>query len=116
MLEEVLPKLKSRLENQGQISAMPHGQQDMHPHKERPTRQNNTMLYAAADCNTQQAERPVSPRLYFGTTTTQGENGGTTARRPDWWNNSYIGYNLKNTRQVKWKEQSIKIPGFLLKK
>ena len=36
-------KLKSRLENQGRSSAMPHGQQGHASAYERPTRQNNTM-------------------------------------------------------------------------
>ena len=74
-------KLKSRLENQGRSSAMPHGQQGHASAYERPTRQNNTMYTQQQTVRTQQAERPVSPRLDFGTTT-QRENGGTTARRP----------------------------------
>ena len=56
-------KLKSRLENQGRSSAMPHGQQGHASAYERPTRQNNTMYTQQQTVRTQQAERPVSPRL-----------------------------------------------------
>ena len=54
-------KLKSRLENQGRSSAMPHGQQGHASAYERPTRQNNTMYTQQQTVRTQQAERPVSP-------------------------------------------------------
>ena len=61
---------------------------------------------------TQQAERPVSPRLDFGTTT-QRENGGTTARRPIGGTTPTLDTPRTPTSKV--KEQSIKIPDFFKK-
>ena len=105
-------KLKSRLENQGRSSAMPHGQQGHASAYERPTRQNNTMYTQQQTVRTQQAERPVSPRLDFGTTT-QRENGGTTARRPIGGTTPTLDTPRTPTSKV--KEQSIKIPDFFKK-
>ena len=105
-------KLKSRLENQGRSSAMPHGQQGHASAYERPTRQNNTMYTQQQTVRTQQAERPVSPRLDFGTTT-QRENGGTTARRPIGGTTPTL--DTPRTPASKVKEQSIKIPDFFKK-
>ena len=105
-------KLKSRLENQGRSSAMPHGQQGHASAYERPTRQNNTMYTQQQTVRTQQAERPVSPRLDFGTTT-QRENAGTTARRPIGGTTPTL--DTPRTPASKVKEQSIKIPDFFKK-
>ena len=105
-------KLKSRLENQGRSSAMPHGQQGHASAYERPTRQNNTMYTQQQTVRTQQAERPVSPRLDFGATT-QRENGGTTARRPIGGTTPTLDTPRTPTSKV--KEQSIKIPDFFKK-
>lgn len=105
-------KLKSRLENQGRSSAMPHGQQGHASAYERPTRQNNTMYTQQQTVRTQQAERPVSPRLDFGTTT-QRENGGTTARRTIGGTTPTL--DTPRTPASKVKEQSIKIPDFFKK-
>ena len=74
-------KLKSRLENQGRTSAMPHGQQGHASAYERPVRQSSAMYGQQQAVRTPQAERPVSPRLDFGTTT-QRETTGTATRRP----------------------------------
>ena len=105
-------KLKSRLENQGRSSAMPHGQQGHASAYERPARQNNTMYTQQQTVRTQQAERPVSPRLDFGTTT-QRENAGTTARRPIGGTTPTL--DTPRTPASKVKEQSIKIPDFFKK-
>ena len=99
-------KLKSRLENQGRTSAMPHGQQGHASAYERPVRQSSAMY------GQQQAVRPVSPRLDFGTTT-QRETTGTATRRP--MGGTTPTLDTPRTPTSKVKEQSIKIPDFFKK-
>ena len=60
---------------------MPHGQQGHASAYERPVRQSSAMYGQQQAVRTPQAERPVSPRLDFGTTT-QRETTGTATRRP----------------------------------
>ena len=106
-------KLKSRLENQGRTSAMPHGQQGHASAYERPVRQSNAMYGQQQAARTQQAERPVSPRLDFGTTTQRETTGATAARRP--MGGTTPTLETPRTPTSKVKEQSIKIPDFFKK-
>ena len=105
-------KLKSRLENQGRTSAMPHGQQGHASAYERPVRQSSAMYGQQQAVRTPQAERPVSPRLDFGTTT-QRETTGTATRRP--MGGTTPTLDTPRTPTSKVKEQSIKIPDFFKK-
>ena len=101
-------KLKSRLENQGRTSAMPHGQQGHASAYERPVRQSSAMYGQQQAVRTPQAERPVSPR-----TTTQRETTGTATRRP--MGGTTPTLDAPRTPTSKVKEQSIKIPDFFKK-
>lgn len=105
-------KLKSRLENQGRTSAMLHGQQGHASAYERPVRQSSAMYGQQQAVRTPQAERPVSPRLDFGTTT-QRETTGTATRRP--MGGTTPTLDTPRTPTSKVKEQSIKIPDFFKK-
>lgn len=105
-------KLKSRLENQGRTSAMPHGQQGHASAYERPVRQSSAMYGQQQAVRTPQAERPVSPRLDFGTTTKR-ETTGTATRRP--MGGTTPTLDTPRTPTSKVKEQSIKIPDFFKK-
>ena len=105
-------KLKSRLENQGRTSAMPHGQQGHASAYDRPVRQSSAMYGQQQAVRTPQAERPVSPRLDFGTTT-QRETTGTATRRP--MGGTTPTLDTPRTPTSKVKEQSIKIPDFFKK-
>ena len=108
-------KLKSRLENQGRTSAMPHGQQGHASAYERPVRQSSAMYGQQQAPRTQQTERPISPRLDFGTTShSQRETtGSTTARRT--MGGTTPTLDTPRTPTSKVKEQSIKIPDFFKK-
>ena len=106
-------KLKSRLENQGRTSAMPHGQQGHASAYERPVRQSNAMYGQQQAARAQQAERPVSPRLDFGTTSQRESTGTVNTRRPIGGTTPTLDTPRTPTSKV--KEQSIKIPDFFKK-
>lgn len=90
----------------------PHGQQGHASAYERPVRQSSAMYGQQQAVRTPQAERPVSPRLDFGTTT-QRETTGTATRRP--MGGTTPTLDTPRTPTSKVKEQSIKIPDFFKK-
>ena len=94
------------------MSLLPHGQQGHASAYERPVRQSSAMYGQQQAVRTPQAERPVSPRLDFGTTT-QRETTGTATRRP--MGGTTPTLDTPRTPTSKVKEQSIKIPDFFKK-
>ena len=107
-------KLKSRLESQRPAANVGHtathtGHASAY---ERPVRQSSAMYGQQQAVRTPQAERPVAPRLDFGTTT-QRETTGTATRRP--MGGTKPTLDTPSTTTSKEKEQSIKIPDFFKK-